>query len=133
MGTTIAATSLRSFVELVKIDHLLYKLDVYHVLTGASERTHSHFAEATECRLGKWYYEGEGREQYSQLDGFRAIEAPHTEFHRQGRAAVDAYHAGDTAAGSSAIEQMEKASAAVLESLERVARSGEQAAGHLVS
>ncbi len=40
------------------------------------------FADHTRCRLGKWYYEGEGHSCFSRLAGFRELEKPHRAVHR---------------------------------------------------
>ena len=125
MEQAIAAAALRSFVELAKIDHLIFKFEVYQVFMGLSEKRADEFAVHTGCRLGKWYYEGEGK-GYSQLDGYRSMETPHIDVHRHGRAAVEAYQAGDFSAGVLAIELMEKASMGVLQNLERMAENGER-------
>ena len=125
MEQTIAVAALRSFVELAKIDHLIFKFEVYQVFMGLSEKRADEFAAHTGCRLGKWYYEGEGKACFSQLDGYRTMEAPHVEVHRHGRAAIESYRAGDFSAGVTAIEQMEAASHGVLQNLERMAQNGE--------
>ena len=124
MEHTIAVSALTSFIEVAKIDHLIFKFEVYQVFMGLSTKRLDEFAAHTNCRLGKWYYEGEGKICFAQFDGYRTMESPHIEVHRHGRAAVEAYHAGQFSAGVSAIEQMEKASMGVLENLERVAQHG---------
>ena len=126
MERTIAIAALRSFVELAKIDHLIFKFEVYQVFMGLSDKRTDEFAAHTACRLGKWYYEGEGKICFAQLDGYRSMESPHVEVHRHGRAAVEAYLAGDFSSGVAAVEKMEKASMSVLENLERMAQHGEQ-------
>jgi len=124
MEHAIAVSALSSFVEVAKFDHLIFKFEVYQVFMGLSAKRGDEFAAHTGCRLGKWYYEGEGRACFAQLDGYRTMESPHAEVHRHGRAAVEAYHAGQFAAGIDAIEQMEIASMGVLENLERMAQHG---------
>ena len=126
MEHTVAVAALRSFVELAKLDHLLFKFDVYQVFMGTSDQTADDFASHTACRLGKWYYAGEGKTCCAQLDGYRAIETPHADVHRHGRAAVEARRTGAMATGLDAIEQMEAASMAVLLGLERMVQDGEQ-------
>ena len=126
MERTIAVAALRSFVELAKIDHLVFKFEIYQIFMGLSEKRPEEIATQTTCRLGHWYYEGEGRTRFAHLDGYRAMETPHIEVHRCGRAAVEAYLAGDFVAGIAAIEQMEQASAGVQEGLERMAQHGEK-------
>ncbi len=125
MEGTISAAALRSFVEVAKIDHILYKFEIYKVFMGISERTADSFSSHTACRLGKWYLEGEGKECYSQLDGYAAVENPHQNFHNNGREAVVAFHAGALLRGMELIAKMEVDSMAVLAALERVAVAGE--------
>ncbi|MGB8517529.1 MAG: methyl-accepting chemotaxis protein, partial [Gallionella sp.] len=54
MEGTISAAALRSFVEVAKIDHILYKFEIYKVFMGISNRAADSFASHTNCRLGKW-------------------------------------------------------------------------------
>ena len=133
MELAIAAATLRSFVELAKIDHLVFKVEVYQVLMGISEKDAAEFATHTGCRLGKWYYEGDGKASFSQLNGYRTMEGPHIEVHQHGRKAVEAYRSGDSATGIAAVEQMEKASREVLQNLERMAQNGEDSPDILYS
>ena len=125
MEGVIAASSLRSFVELAKVDHLIYKFEVYRVLLGLSDKQADAFASHTACRLGKWYNEGEGRECYSRLPGYREMENPHMLVHKNGDEAVRAYREGIKDAAVQALAQMESASMDVLKHLEQMAHSGE--------
>jgi len=121
----IAASALRGFVELAKIDHLVYKFEIYRVLMGHSHKGIDDFAGHTACRLGKWYYEGDGKDCFSRLSGYREVEAPHIEVHRAGRAALEAHAAGDVEATLREVRAMEDASIAVIEQLDRMAVEGE--------
>jgi methyl-accepting chemotaxis protein len=125
MEGTISAAALRSFVEVAKIDHILYKFEIYKVFMGISDRTPDSFSSHTTCRLGKWYFEGEGKDCYSRLDGYQAVANPHQSFHQNGRAAAQAFHDGDPLRGMELVAKMEADSMAVLEALERIAVSGE--------
>lgn len=125
MEGAIAASALRSFVELAKIDHLVFKFEIYRVLFGLSDKAQDSFSNHTMCRLGKWYYGGEGQECYSKLSGYREIEAPHISVHHQGVEALKLFQAGNFDGVISAVEKMEIASMSVLASLEKMAASGE--------
>ena len=125
MEGAIAASSLRSFVELAKIDHLVFKFEIYRALLGLSDKAPEAFSGHTVCRLGKWYYEGEGRACFSELPGYREVETPHIAVHHHGIEAVRAHREHDFAAVISAVEKMETASMGVLDSLEKMAASGE--------
>ncbi len=125
MEGTISAAALRSFVEVAKIDHILYKFEIYKVFMGISERTADSFSSHTGCRLGKWYFEGEGRDCYAKLDGYTAISNPHQAFHQHGREAVAAFRSGDALRGMDLVRKLEAASMDVLSGLERIAVAGE--------
>jgi predicted nucleic acid-binding Zn-ribbon protein len=125
MEGTISASSLRSFVEVAKIDHILYKFEIYKVFMGISERTVDSFASHTACRLGKWYFEGEGRDCYSRLDGYAAVANPHQSFHQHGKEAVAAFNSGEALRGMELVAKMETDSMEVLSALERIAAAGE--------
>lgn len=131
MEGAITASALRSFVEVAKVDHLIYKFGIYEVFMGLSHKKATDFAEHTECRLGKWYYHGEGRDCFSTLPGYKDAESPHRAFHQRGIAAVNNYHSNEYEKGIQAILEMEQASISVLANLERMAEHGENHASQL--
>nr|WP_223293841.1 CZB domain-containing protein [Sideroxydans lithotrophicus] len=133
MEGTISAAALRSFVEVAKIDHILYKFEIYKVFMGVSDRTADDFASHTFCRLGKWYFEGEGRDCYSKLDGYAAVANPHQAFHQYGKDAVAAFHVGEPMRGMELVARMETGSMEVLNALERIAVAGEKDSSLLCS
>lgn len=125
MEGTISASALRSFVEVAKIDHILYKFEIYKVFMGISALTADDFASHTACRLGKWYFEGEGRDCYAKFDGYTAVANPHQAFHQHGKEAVAAFRAGEAMRGMELVAKMEAESMEVLNGLERIASAGE--------
>ena len=125
MEGTISAAALRSFVEVAKIDHILYKFEIYKVFMNISERKADSFSSHTGCRLGKWYFEGEGKDCFARLDGYQAVANPHQSFHQNGKEAVAAFHAGEALRGMELVAKMESDSMAVLAALERIAIAGE--------
>lgn len=122
---SVATSALQGFCELSKLDHLVYKFRVYQVVLGLSNEEASSFELHHDCRLGKWYYEGEGKKSFSQLAGYREIELPHIKVHESALAALHAHAAGDEAGVMREIEAMEGASLSVIEGLERMAQSGD--------
>jgi predicted nucleic acid-binding Zn-ribbon protein len=124
MESTIDASALRSFVEVAKIDHLVYKFEIYKVFMCQSEKKIEDFADHTRCRLGKWYYEGNGRQQYSSLPGYREMEGPHQRFHNAGLVALRAHLENDFNKSFAAIDELESASMEVLSALDRIAQAG---------
>jgi hypothetical protein len=125
MEGAISASALRSFVELAKVDHLVFKFEVYRVLAGLSQKSQGDFADHIACRLGKWYYQGDGRDCYSRLPGYREIEPAHVGVHKCGLAALDRFGQDDLPGALAQIGQMETASLTVLRELDRMAASGE--------
>ena len=126
MEEAIAGSALRGFCELAKVDHLIYKFRVYKVLFGISDENESQFSSHTACRLGKWYYEGEGKDCFSQLSGYRDIEAPHKKVHDAALGALRAHSNNNVPLTLEQVSIMESESLSVLAGLERMAASGEQ-------
>ena len=125
MEGVISAAALRSFVELVKTDHLVYKFNIYQVMTGVGDMCADDFADRTRCRLGKWYYEGEGHACFSKLPGYRGLEEPHRAVHRHALEALAQHVDGNMEQALHELEAMEQASMGVLACLEEMAAAAE--------
>ncbi|WP_301332256.1 methyl-accepting chemotaxis protein [Azonexus sp. R2A61] len=123
MEQVIAGSALKSFVEVAKVDHLVFKFRIYMGLFGLESIDPANVASHTTCRLGKWYYEGEGRDCFSRLDGYREIEPPHVDVHRYGIEALKCQQGGDFDQMLRHVEAMERASFLVLDNLQRMADS----------
>ena len=120
----IRASSLRTFAEVAKLDHVVFKFNIYKVLMGQSDKKPEDFSSHTGCRLGKWYFDGVGKENYSGLQAYRDMDAPHKAVHTDGRTALEHFYNGNFSSALTAIHGMEKASDQVLEGLERLAVDG---------
>jgi methyl-accepting chemotaxis protein len=116
MELAIDHAAQRSFAELAKIDHLLFKFDVYQRLLGV--RSGIDLAGHTDCRLGHWYYHGEGKARFSHCSGYLELEAPHMAVHQSGLDALHKFDAGDIAAALQSVMRMERASDEVIRHLE---------------
>ncbi|MCA0187990.1 MAG: CZB domain-containing protein [Proteobacteria bacterium] len=114
---------MKSFVEVAKIDHIVFKFRIYLAIFGLLDLKAHEVATHTGCRLGKWYYEGEGRACFSRLPGYREIESPHVEVHRAGVAALEAYQGGDIQSVLRQLDLMESASMRVLDNLQQMGES----------
>lgn len=126
MEGTISAGALRGFVELAKTDHLVFKFEIYRVLMSHSDKQAHEISDHHHCRLGKWYYEGDGKACFSKLPGYREIEAPHKKVHESGMAAIKAFHDGNLSSVSIHLTAMENASLDVMKNLESLAIAGEE-------
>jgi hypothetical protein len=69
------------FTSLAKIDHVIYKHNVYALIFG-EENT---FASTThkECRLGQWYSSGIGKENFANMPSYPKLDRPHAIVHEQ--------------------------------------------------
>lgn len=122
--TSSSASALRAFCEVAKVDHLLFKLRVYNVLFGLSNETAADFADHTACRLGKWYFEGEGR-QNCHLHGYKEMNGPHLALHKHVNEVLSCHQASDLPGVLAAVDAMESAGARVIDALETMAKSSE--------
>ncbi len=119
MDKALATTTLRSFCELAKIDHIAYKSRVYNAVLGITQEGESDFADHTACRLGHWYYEGSGHQHFSSTRGFQDLEAPHQRFHQLATQAVRAARQGLGAAEE--VSRMEDESMRIIRGLDALA------------
>lgn len=67
------------FLTLAKLDHILWKVNTYRSVL--EEKPTFPFVDHHNCRLGKWYREGEGRETFSGTKAYRDMEHPHRNVH----------------------------------------------------
>ena len=67
------------FCSLAKLDHVVYKSRLFSLMLGASNE----FAVTDHrgCRLGKWYYEGDGYKNFRDTQGYKELEAHHASVH----------------------------------------------------
>ena len=118
MYSVITESTDEAFIHTVKMDHIVWKLEVYKVVLGLSNKNIEEFADHTMCRLGKWYYQGEGASKYPNLSSYRRLEAPHKAVHQYGITALKALADGAIENASNEamdhLRQMEKASEEVI-------------------
>jgi hypothetical protein len=126
MYSVITNTTADSFLQTVKMDHVVWKLEVYKVMLGMSDRTHADFDDHTMCRLGKWFYQGEGAEKYATQSAFKQIESPHIDVHSYGVEALKAHASGDNEGAVKALTVMENASFKVVDALTSLSKQIEQ-------
>lgn len=120
MKQTISQASLRSFIQTVKLDHIVWKGDVYAVASGVSNKSINDFADHTMCRLGKWY-QNAGAESYGNTSAFRMLAEPHREVHSNGVEALALIASGDKERAIDHLSAMENASQIVMNYLDELA------------
>ena len=79
-----------SFASLVKVDHFLFKQNGYRVLHQGSGSPEARAVQTDHkgCRLGSWYYEGQGFEMFSHVPSYPLLETPHAGVHHNIQEAV---------------------------------------------
>jgi hypothetical protein len=125
MTSEISLGALRTFVETAKFDHLVYKFEIYKVFLGVSNKSVQDFANHTQCRLGKWYYDGDGHHCFAKLPGYAEMEPFHIQVHHHGITALEQLRSGAREAAAVELAAMEEASVKVIEQLEKMAMSGQ--------
>ncbi len=84
---TIYNTNNRVFCGLAKLDHVVFKNNLYGMIFGLNSFD---ITSHKSCRLGKWYYEGAGKENFSNTSGYRALESHHASVHAEANDLVKA-------------------------------------------
>lgn len=106
-----------AFTSLVKLDHVIYMQRGYAAVEkgGVGEEAQAIAVDHHNCRLGKWYEEGHGKQTFAQLPAYAALEVPHRKVHEGVRGAVAAFGQDwmhDAAALEAIVTQMRSAEAA---------------------
>ena len=123
MVKVISYVSASTFVQTVKLDHIIWKAEIYKAIRGQSRKSVSDVVNHRQCRLGKWFYEGEGQKLYSDLQAFRSLEKPHEIVHSSGKRALEARDNKDSTAMLKALNDMEHASEDVVQQLNNLEKA----------
>jgi len=70
------------FSTLVKVDHIIFKHKAYSMIINENKELIAEFTDHHSCRMGEWYYVGEGKKRFSKTKTYAAIEAPHAIVHK---------------------------------------------------
>jgi methyl-accepting chemotaxis protein len=83
-----------SFASLIKLDHVVYKQNGYIALEQRGEGPEADAVRVDHfnCRLGKWYYEGEGHDSFSHTNAYRRLEDCHKLVHENMQQALELVH-----------------------------------------
>jgi len=77
--SNISYTNDRVFISLAKLDHIIWKINTYlSILQG---KPAFDFVDHRGCRLGKWYYQGDGARHFAHAKSYRSLESPHATVH----------------------------------------------------
>ncbi len=117
----ISETTDNVFVSLAKLDHVLWKVNTY--LSVNKGEPAFNFVDHHNCRLGKWYYEGEGKEFFSQSSHYGAMEHPHSLVHNGTKIIFDKISSSEQLDYSDMLdsfEVMEESSHKVFDALDQI-------------
>ncbi len=125
------------FATLTKVDHIIYKQRAYVSVThnGREEYTQPVAVDHKSCRLGKWYYQGKGKQQLGQTPSFRLLETPHQHVHTAAHevlALIDHDWATQQELKErlvTAFSQMEASSADVITTIDHMVMEGRRSSG----
>jgi methyl-accepting chemotaxis protein len=67
------------FMEFVKLDHIILKLNAYNAIFS----NQADFVQGNhhQCRLGQWYEQGEGKQRFGNTPSFALLAKPHQNVH----------------------------------------------------
>ncbi len=113
-------TTDRVFMSLAKLDHILWKVNTYY--SAVTKEEQFKFVDHRNCRLGKWYYEGDGKENFSKVAHYSKLEKPHSVVHNGTHKVFDLMveENVDVQALISAFQEMEIGSEAVFSTLDQI-------------
>lgn len=120
MHDVVGRSAANSFIETVKLDHVVWKTEVYKSVMGQTRKVAADFADHTQCRLGKWYFHGDGQTLYANSSAFRALDAPHKAVHEHGLEALRHFADDNSDLAIDALAAMEDASQQVVDCLSRL-------------
>jgi len=123
----ISITTDNVFMSLAKLDHVLWKVNTY--LSVNKGEPAFDFVDHHNCRLGKWYYEGEGKEFFSGSNNYSSLEYPHSVVHDGTHDVFDLISGGrqlDYTALMESFNVMEESSSQVFAALDRIKFDKEQ-------
>lgn len=110
----------RNFMSLAKLDHVIWKVNTY--LSVAHRKEMFKFVDHHNCRLGKWYEQGDGKEYFSDTQSYRQLETPHKTVHNGTKGVFDLIKKEplDFDSLMSAFEEMERGSDSVFAILDKI-------------
>ncbi len=118
----ISGTTDSVFMGLAKLDHMLWKVNTY--LSVNQGHASFEFVDHHNCRLGKWYEEGEGRAFYASSSHFGELNHPHEMVHETTRQILHLLDGErDYAALMTSLKSMEAHSLEVFRKLDLIRQS----------
>ena len=118
MQQVIHGAATTSFLNTTKLDHAVWKNTIYRLIE--QQHFHEPVSDHRQCRLGKWYVEGQGAELFSHKPAFRELDGPHKQVHESGKAALHAREQDNIKEMVEQLQSMENASMQVVHCIDRL-------------
>ena len=118
--SSLGYTTDRIFMSLAKLDHILWKVNTYY--SAITKEEQFKFVDHHNCRLGKWYYEGDGKQNFSHTSHYSKLESPHATVHNGTHKVFDLMVKENYSIDEmvKAFEEMESGSDAVFSTLDEI-------------
>ncbi len=118
----VESISNKIFINLAKLDHIIYKNNLYKLLFG--EPNGFNGVDHHNCRLGKWYESGLGKTEFSFVKSYKQLEPYHKAVHDNANALATECSSKDEICTTQVIEnrvhKIEEASEGVFEYLDKI-------------
>ena len=110
------------FINLAKLDHVIYKNNLYKLIFGSPNDFNP--VDHHNCRLGKWYDTGLGREEFSFVPSYKHLEKYHKIVHDEANLLAKQCSGNEVACSKKLIEEkiehVENASRGVFTYLDKI-------------
>ncbi len=77
----VESISSKIFINLAKLDHVIYKNNLYQLIFGGEHNFNA--VDHHNCRLGKWYDTGLGKQEFSFVPSYKHLEKHHHKVHHE--------------------------------------------------
>ncbi|MGB5793285.1 MAG: methyl-accepting chemotaxis protein [Poseidonibacter sp.] len=118
----VESISNRIFINLAKLDHVIYKNNLYQLIFGGEHNFNA--VDHHNCRLGKWYDTGLGKEEFSFVPSYRHLDKYHHTVHHEANILAAECSGSSVSCSKQLIEDkidlVEKASANVFIYLDKI-------------
>ena len=118
----VESISNKIFINLAKLDHVIYKNNLYQLIFGNSHNFKP--VDHTQCRLGQWYNTGLGKQEFSFTHSYKGLDNPHSIVHKEANILANECAGNEISCSKELIENkidlVEKASEQVFIFLDRI-------------
>jgi hypothetical protein len=118
----VESISNKIFMNLAKLDHVIYKNNLYQLIFGNSHNFKP--VDHTQCRLGQWYNTGLGKQEFSFTHSYKGLDNPHSIVHKEANILANECSGHEISCSKELIENkielVEKASEQVFIFLDRI-------------